>query len=98
MLTLRYKYNIISTWKGIFMSKELTEQDAMWELLEETFPGSKEHNLVINLPNEIAELERTKLIQVLEFHDWNKSRAAKDLGIGRTNLIAKIKKYELIQN
>ena len=30
-------------------------------------------------------------MQVLEFHDWNKSRAAKDLGIGRTNLIAKIK-------
>ncbi len=98
MLTLRYKYNIISTEKGTFMSKELTEQDAMWELLEETFPGSKEHNLVINLPNEIAELEKTKLIQVLEFHDWNKSRAAKDLGIGRTNLIAKIKKYELEQD
>jgi transcriptional regulator with PAS, ATPase and Fis domain len=80
------------------MSKEeLTEQEAMWELLETTFPG-KDHNLVINLPNELAELEKNKLMQVLEFHDWNKSRAAKDLGIGRTNLIAKIKKYELIQD
>tara|TARA_B100000902_G_scaffold336299_1_gene336479 strand:+ start:205 stop:447 length:243 start_codon:yes stop_codon:yes gene_type:complete len=77
------------------MSKELSEQDAMWELLEETFPGSKEHRLEIDLPNEVAELEKNKLIQVLDFHDWNKSRAAKDLGIGRTNLIAKIKKYEL---
>jgi DNA-binding NtrC family response regulator len=80
------------------MSRELSEQDAMWELLETNFPSNKDHNLVINLPNEIAELERTKLIQVLDFHDWNKSRAAKDLGIGRTNLIAKIKKYELVQN
>ena len=35
------------------MSKELSEQDAMWELLEETFPGSKEHRLEIDLPNEV---------------------------------------------
>ena len=80
------------------MSKELTEQDAIWDLLETTFPSNKDRNLVVDLPNEIAELEKTKLIQVLDFHDWNKSRAAKDLGIGRTNLIAKIKKYELIQD
>ena len=49
----------------------------------------------IPLPNKIETLERTSIEDALIVYEGNRSKAAKSLGIGRTNLIAKIKKYKL---
>ncbi len=40
-------------------------------------------------------LERDMILQALEYCDYNKSQTAKALGISRTLLYQKIKKYEL---
>lgn len=39
--------------------------------------------------------EATKLLGMLEKHHWNRSQVAKELGIGRTTLWRKLKKYGL---
>ena len=41
----------------------------------------------------LAEAERAHIIQILERHGWNHSRAADALGIGRTTLWRKLKEY-----
>lgn len=43
----------------------------------------------------VEELEREMIRQVLEKNGWNKSSAAKELGISRSNLIAKVHQYGL---
>ena len=43
-------------------------------------------------------LENSLLLDVLEKHRWNKSKAAKELGIGRTTLWRKLKELGLIDN
>lgn len=47
------------------------------------------------LTKEIEMLEKTRIKNALEGNEGNRTRAAKDLGIGRTLLIHKIKKYNL---
>ncbi len=41
------------------------------------------------------ELEKAKLIQLLEKHKWNKSLVAKDMNLSRTTLYEKLKKHDL---
>jgi len=76
------------------MQEEETEQDALWratgELIFE-FP-------IDNLPEAISQLEQENIVQALEKHKGNRTKAAEDLGIGRTNLIAKIRKYDIMFN
>jgi len=47
------------------------------------------------LSDAIQELERAMLAEGLRRNDWNKSHTARDLGISRANLVAKVKKYGL---
>ena len=75
---------------GVQMQEE-SEQDALWRATGELvfeFP-------IDNLPKAISQLEQENIVQALEKYNGNKTKAAEDLGIGRTNLIAKIKKYEI---
>lgn len=67
------------------------EQDLLWESLDFF------NDMVSKtpLPDQIEALERNNLEDALLEFDGNRSKAAKSLGIGRTNLIAKIKKYKL---
>ena len=73
------------------MQEEESEQDALWrasgELIFE-FP-------IDNLPEAISKLEQENIVQALEKYKGNKTKAAEDLGIGRTNLIAKLRKYKI---
>ena len=39
------------------------------------------------------EIERTHILETLERLDWNTTQAAKQLGIGRTTLWRKLKRY-----
>jgi two-component system response regulator HydG len=46
-------------------------------------------------PGTIAENERRILKETLEECDWNKKQAALQLGISRSSLYEKIKKYQI---
>ena len=50
------------------------------------------------LSDALQELERAMLAEGLERNNWNKSRTARQLGISRANLVAKVKKYGLRPN
>jgi transcriptional regulator with PAS, ATPase and Fis domain len=67
------------------------EQDAFFEFFEKEFP--KEGPDIDNtLPFELAYIEKKRIKLALE-QCHNHTQAAKQLGIGRTNLLAKLKKY-----
>ncbi|RAL23519.1 nitrogen fixation protein NifA [Lujinxingia litoralis] len=48
-----------------------------------------------NLPEAVELLERQMILEGLQKAGWNKSQAAKDLGISRRNLIRKVSQFEL---
>ena len=48
-----------------------------------------------SLPTALRSLERRMILEALRRHEWNKTRAAKDLEISRRNLIRLVQKYEL---
>ncbi|HIE27063.1 TPA: hypothetical protein EYP66_07235 [Candidatus Poribacteria bacterium] len=65
------------------LPKELSEGDSMRMKKEsETKPISPEK-------------EKTMILQALEDACWNKTRAARMLGIGRTTLYKKLKEYQI---
>tara|TARA_A200000159_G_C7123605_1_gene255853 strand:- start:189 stop:446 length:258 start_codon:yes stop_codon:yes gene_type:complete len=49
-----------------------------------------------SLPSEVESLEKARIHNALDTANGNRTHAAKILGIGRTNLIAKIKKYNIL--
>jgi len=48
-------------------------------------------------PRSLEQLERVQIVRSLEGNGWNYSQTAQELGIGRTTLWRKIKKYDLRQ-
>ena len=76
-------YNKEYTWKD--------EQDALWDVWSEI---KTEVDVVRTLPEEISLIELKAIYQALHNNDGNRTKAAAELGIGRTNLIAKIRKYK----
>ena len=62
----------------------------VFEELENGWCPSKPLNI------ELAEIEKQRVESALAEHDNNRTKAAEHLGIGRTLLIHKIKKYDLI--
>ncbi len=48
-----------------------------------------------SLKDEVGALERSRILEALERTGWNKQQAAEHLGLSRTGLIAKMKKYGL---
>lgn len=67
-----------------------TEQLWIWEQLD--FFDQVEP---LGLTDEIARIEESRIREALKECDQNRTHAAKNLGIGRTLLIHKIKKYEI---
>lgn len=73
------------------MQEDETEQDALWRV-----SGELQYNTSIdNLPEAISTLEQSNIAIALEKYKGNRTKAADELGIGRTNLIAKIRKYDI---
>ena len=48
-------------------------------------------------PHSLEEIERFHIKRTLDYHDWNKSRSASILGVERSTLDRKIKRYELVR-
>tara|TARA_B100000035_G_scaffold311615_1_gene321481 strand:- start:1164 stop:1493 length:330 start_codon:yes stop_codon:yes gene_type:complete len=80
-----------------------TEQDALWESLNELFnekTAIANELLEINaygndLPTTIEKLEQTSIRNALTKFEGNVTHSANALGLGRTNLIAKMRKYNI---
>jgi len=69
------------------------EQDALWKICGELAEYHEELKYETALPDEVAMLERDRISDALAKAQGNQTHAAKLLKIGRTNLIAKMKKY-----
>jgi len=69
-----------------------TEQDLIWQSLDDAFPVVYK----TDLNEELSKLERGSIENALEAVEGNQTKAADMLSIGRTCLIAKMKKYRLI--
>lgn len=70
-----------------------TEQDAFYQVMEEL----KEHHEKYKpaLPDELRNIEVSRIESALAEADGNHTYAAKILKIGRTTLLAKMKKYKI---
>lgn len=71
----------------------LNEQDSVWDLMVSHFEDVLP--LETNLAQEVNDLEKSRITLALDQNSGNRTKAAKMLGIGRTLLIHKIKKYNL---
>ena len=74
-----------------------TEQDMLWTMMDEIWPQHQQDTTPRTLGEELAEVERKAIVLALEHHCNNQSQAARSLGMGRTLLIHKMKKYDLMQ-
>ena len=76
-----------------------TEQAAMFEMFEEIFDESSRAYATL-IPNDLKDViekyERQHIMDALEHYEYNQTKASKCLGIKRTTLIAKMKKFEII--
>jgi len=72
-----------------------TEQDALWQSLDEAFPAVPVVYKT-DLNEQMETLERDCIENALEAVNGNQTKAADMLNIGRTCLIAKMKKYRFI--
>ena len=85
--------NIISSAMIIESSDEIKENSFPHYFLENV-EVSEELKTDYELKS-LQEIEKEHIKKVLSFSHWNKTKAAKILGISRVNLIAKVKKYNL---
>ncbi len=98
----------LSTIITTYMKEPLSEQDYLWESLKcfEEIAEIKNELAEItalaqgtiddgNLKDTVDLLEQKAIEKSLELHKGNITHSAKALGIGRTNLIAKMKKYAI---
>ena len=69
------------------------EQDALWKICGELAEFHEGLEYETALPVEVEMLERDRISNALAKTEGNQTKAAKLLKIGRTNLIAKMKKY-----
>ena len=71
-----------------------TEQDLLWDSLDDAFPAVPVVYKT-DLNEELETLERGCIENALEAVEGNQTKAADMLNIGRTCLIAKMKKYNI---
>jgi DNA-binding NtrC family response regulator len=71
-----------------------TEQDLIWDALDDAFPAVPVVYKT-DLNEELSKLERGCIENALEAVEGNQTKAADMLNIGRTCLIAKMKKYNI---
>ena len=71
-------------------------QDEFFDAFDELWGPIIHEMHPVTLPEEIAVLEKKRIATALELNEGNRTRTADQLGIGRTNLIAKLGKYDLL--
>tara|TARA_B110000503_G_scaffold47944_1_gene78025 strand:+ start:1513 stop:1770 length:258 start_codon:yes stop_codon:yes gene_type:complete len=71
------------------------EQECLWQMLDDIWPKHEPEDKDRTLQAELADVERKAIALALDQFDYNQTKAARELGMGRTLLIHKIKKYQL---
>ena len=75
------------------------EQDAMFEIFRE-MAMEKADDAVKSIPNDlklvVEKYERQHILDALEQYEYNQTKASRRLGIKRTTLIAKMKKFNIL--
>ncbi len=71
-------------------------QDEFFDAFDELWGPIVHEMHPVTLPEEIAVLEKKRIANALELNEGNRTKTADQLGIGRTNLIAKLRKYDLL--
>jgi transcriptional regulator with PAS, ATPase and Fis domain len=73
-----------------------TEQDLIWDALDDAFPDADTSTVYnTDLNAQLETLERGCIQNALDTVGGNQTKAADMLNIGRTCLIAKMKKYNI---
>ena len=74
-------------------------QDAMFELFKE-MAEQKANDAAKSIPNDlklvVEKYERQHILDALEQYEYNQTKASRCLGIKRTTLIAKMKKFNIL--
>ena len=69
------------------------EQQVFWEAFDDMWPDLEPKPY--SLTNEVDQLQIDKIQQALDNNNGNRTHAAKELGIKRETLLAKMKRYSL---
>ena len=69
------------------------EQEALWQVCDDLLDYHEQLEYQTALADEVEMLERERIGRALAKAEGNQTHAAKLLKMGRTNLIAKMKKY-----
>lgn len=77
--------------KGVTLEEQQALVDAFDDIWRDFYKLSDEYDLT----RELEDLEKDRIIQALDNANGNQTKAAKILKIGRTCLIAKMKKFNL---
>ena len=72
-------------------SGELQANDLIFSPIESSAPGTKQFQKGANL----SEMEKSTILRVIEKHNGNVSKAAKELGLTRTALYRRLEKYDI---
>lgn len=75
------------------------EQDAMFAIFKEIFDESRLAEPLTKIPSDLKQVcekyERQHILDALEQYEYNQTKASRRLGIKRTTLIAKMKKFNI---
>ena len=78
--------------KGVTLEEQIALTDAFNDMWEDFYKLDHDYSLTKELEN----LEKDRILQALDNAEGNQTKAAEILKIGRTCLIAKMKKYSII--
>jgi len=67
------------------------------KILPEDLPIFRSENICVSSDNTLAGIEKAHISRVLHENDWNISKTAKELGIDRSTLYSKIRRYSIVQ-
>jgi DNA-binding NtrC family response regulator len=71
------------------------EQEYFYDMFNEMWGEKMPEQDQYCLSKELAKIERVRINDALDIFEGNQTKAAQSLNIGRTALIAKMKKYKL---
>jgi transcriptional regulator with PAS, ATPase and Fis domain len=77
--------------KGVTLEEQIALTDAFNDMWEDLYKLDTDYNLT----KELEDLEKDRIRQALDNAEGNQTKAAEILKIGRTCLIAKMKKFNL---
>ena len=80
-------------------SNDKSEQDVMFEMVEEIFDEDRVADRLLipdDLKYVVEKYERNYILEALEQFEYNQTKASERLGIKRTTLIAKMKKFKIV--